>query len=100
MDLQLPVIWTLNGTTSSGRADVSRDRFELTSRHRAFAFPLGSVVAAMIERSPARRVRGLPALSLRLAGGDVVYVASMGGPGSLRDLASAVADAQACESGT
>lgn len=93
MDLQLPVIWTLNGTTSSGRVDVSRNRLELTSRRRAFAFPLGSVTAFMIERSPARRIRGLPALSLRLVGGDVVYVASMGGPGSLQDLAAAVAQA-------
>ena len=100
MELQLPVIWTLHGTTSPGRVDISRDRLELVSRNRAFAFPLGSVAAFMIERSPARRLRGLPVLSLRLVGGETVYVASMGGPGSLQDLAAAVGGGQAVGSGT
>ena len=100
MELQLPVIWTLHGTTSPGRVDVSRGRLELTSRGRAFAFPLGSVVTSMIERSPARRLRGLPVLSVGLAGGDTVTVASMGGPGSLQDLAVAVGEAHAVASGT
>ena len=100
MELQLPVIWMLHGTTSPGRVDVSRGRLELTSRGRAFAFPLGSVVTSMIERSPARRLRGLPVLSVGLDGGDTVAVASMGGPGSLQDLAAAVVGAQAGASGT
>src|SRR5689334_2788263 len=90
MDLQLPVIWTLHGITSPGRVDASRERIELVSRTRAFAFPVGSVAAFMIERSPARRLRGLPVLSVRLAGGERVDVASMGGPGSLQDLAAAL----------
>lgn len=100
MGLQLPVIWSLHGITSPGRVDVSHDRIELTSRTRAFAFPLGSVAAFVIERSPARRLRGLPILSLRLVGGETVQVASMGGAGSLQDLAAAVAGAQAVGSGT
>ena len=54
----------------------------------------------MIERSPARRLRGLPVLSLRLVGGEIVYVASMGGPGSLQDLAAAVGGGQPVGSGT
>src|SRR5690242_12085064 len=88
MELQLPVIWTFHGTTSPGRLDVAAGRLELTSRRRAFAFPLGAVTAFMIDRAPARRLRGLPVLSLRLRGGDTVMVASMGGPGSLQELAA------------
>lgn len=95
MEFQLPVIWALHGTTTSGRLDVSHGRIELTSRRRAFAIPLGSIAAFMIERGPARRLRGLPVLSLQLDGGDTVTVASMGGPGSLQDLANVVGGRQA-----
>jgi hypothetical protein len=97
MELQLPVIWTLHGTTSPGRVDVTGGRLELTSRGRSFAFPLGMVVTSMIDRSPPRRLRGLPVLSLGLVGGDTLGVASMGGPGSLQDLAAAVSGRQAGE---
>jgi len=90
MELQLPVIWNFQGTTSPGKLDLSQDRVALTSRGRAFAFPLGSIATLVIERGPARRLRGLPVLSLLLVGGDTVTVASMGGPGSLQDLAAAV----------
>ena len=100
MVFQLPVIWTLHGTTSPGRVEVLRDRIEFTSRSRVFAFPLGSVAAFMVDRSAARRLRGLPVLSLRLYGGETVDVASMGGPGSLQDLAAAVGRGQAAGSGT
>jgi hypothetical protein len=100
VDYQLPVIWDLHGTTSSGRLDVSHGRLALTSRGRAFAFPLGEVAAFMIERGPARRLRGLPVLSLRLVGGETVTVASMGGPGSLQELAAVVGDSQAALNGT
>jgi hypothetical protein len=51
VELQLPVIWSLHGTTSPGRLDVSRGRLALTSRERAFSFPLGSVATFMIERA-------------------------------------------------
>jgi hypothetical protein len=94
MELQLPVIWTLHETTSSGRLEVSHRRLMLTSRGRAFAFPLASVATFMIERRPAQRLRGLPTLSLRLAGGDTVSIASMGGPGSLQDVAAVVGGRQ------
>lgn len=93
MALQLPVVWKLHGLTTPGRVEVAGGRLELTSRGRSFGFPLGSVSAFMIERSPARRLRGLPVLSLELVGGDTVTVASMGGPGSLHDLAAAVGQA-------
>lgn len=100
MELQLPVIWSLHGTTTPGRVEVSRNRLTLTSRGRAFAVPLASVAAFGIERAPSRRLRGLPVLSLTLVGGDVLSVASMGGPGSLQDLAALVAGRQLVASGT
>jgi len=100
MELQLPVIWTLHGTTSPGRLDVSHGRLALTSRGRAFAFPFAAIAASMIERGPARRLRGLPVLSLLLVGGEMVTVASMGGPGSLQELAAVVAGSQAVATGT
>jgi hypothetical protein len=100
MELQLPVIWTLLGTTSPGRLEVLHGRLALTSRERAFAFPLESVAAFTIERGPARRLRGLPMLSLRLVGGDTVSIASMGGPGSLQDVAAAVCGRQLVPTGT
>lgn len=100
MELQLPVIWSLHGTTTPGRVDVSRNRLILTSRGRAFGLPLASVAAFVIERGPSTRLRGLPVLSLSLVGGDVLSVASMGGPGSLQDLAALVASRQLVASGT
>jgi hypothetical protein len=100
MDIQLPVIWKMQGTTSAGRLDLSRGRLVLTSRGRALDFPLGSVAASTIERGAARRLRGLPVLSLVLDTGETVSVASMGGPGSLQDLAAAVGRRQAPATGT
>jgi hypothetical protein len=99
VELQLPVIWNLHGTTSPGRLDVSRGRLALTSRERAFSFPLRSVATFMIERGPARRLRGLPVLSVRLVGGETLTVASMGGPGSLQDLAAVIGCRQAGDTG-
>jgi hypothetical protein len=100
MGLQLPVIWVLYGKTSSGLLDVSDDRFTLTSKRRAFSFPLGSVTAFSVDRAPAQRVRGLPVLSLRLAEGETVAVASMDGAGSLQQLAVLVGGRQPAASGT
>ena len=100
MELQLPVIWNFHGTTSPGKLDVGHDRLAFTSRGRAFSFPRGSIAAFMIERGPARRLRGLPVLSLRLVGGDTVTVASMAGPGSLQDLAAVVGGGQLSATGT
>jgi hypothetical protein len=100
VELQLPVIWNLHGTTSPGRLEIARGRLALTSRERAFSFPLRSVAASIIERGPSRRLRGLPALSLSLVGGETLVVASMGGPGSLQELASVIGHRQTAENGT
>lgn len=96
----LPVVWVLHGKTSSGRLDVSADRVTLTSKGRAFSFPLRSIASFTIDRAPARRLRGLPVLSLRLNQGETVAVASMGGPGSLQQLAALVGARQPLANGT
>jgi hypothetical protein len=90
MRFELPVIWMLHGLTSAGRLDVAADRLTLTSGGRAFSFPLGSVASFAIERGPGQRLRGLPALSVRLKEGETVQVASLGGSGSLHQLAALV----------
>lgn len=90
MRFELPVVWMLYGSTSSGKLDVVGDHVTLTSGGRAFSFPLRSIASLAIERSPARRLRGLPALALHLKEGETVYVASLGGSGSLHELAGVV----------
>ena len=100
MSLELPVIWLLHGRTCSGRLDVSADRLTLTSRERAFSFPLRSLASFAVERAPARRLHDLPVLSLRLAQGDTVAVASIGGPGSLHELAALVGSCQSLDNKT
>lgn len=94
MGFDLPVVWELHGTTSPGRVDVSAERVTLTSKRRVFSFPLRSIAAYTIDRAPARRLRGLPVLVLKLAQGETVLIGSMGGPGSLQELTSAVGKLQ------
>jgi hypothetical protein len=85
-----PVLWTLNGTPCTGLAEVGGQRIVLTSRHRSLSFPLEAIGQLDVLRSAADRLRGLPVLALSLAGGEVVRVASLGGPGSLHELTEAV----------
>lgn len=100
MRFELPVIWTSHDAISTGRLEVADDRVVLAARDRTFSFPLDSVVTSVVERGPARRLRGLPILSLRLAQGDCVEIASLGGAGSLHELALRVGARQAVASGT
>jgi hypothetical protein len=91
MKFELPVIWAFHGTTFTGKLELSGGRLILSSRRRTLAFLVGRVVALAIDRSAASRLRGLPVLSLLLPGGDMVHVASLGGAGSLHELAGVVA---------
>jgi len=85
------VIWTLHGRTYSGKLELLKDRLELWSRHHTLSFPRDHICHYVIERSPDARIRGLPALTISLDGGEVVRVASLGGAGSLHELAALVA---------
>lgn len=101
MRLELPVIWTFRGETYTGRLELLHDRVTLTARDETVSFDTGSIVTFSIERAPRQRLRGLPVLSLRLLDGDVVRIASMGGAGSLHELAGRIVPRQsAALSGT
>ena len=80
------VLWALHGTLHTGSLEVRSDRLELRARRRAVAIPFDSITELTIEREAARRIKGLPVLSLRLAGGDVVRLASLEGAGVLHEL--------------
>lgn len=100
MRYELPVIWRVDGSTQAGRLELVDDRVVLSSKTKTMVFHAGSVAAFAIERAPEQRLRGLPVLSVRLAGGDVVRVASLGGAGSLHELAARVGACQPVATGT
>lgn len=90
MRLELPAIWTFRGETRTGRVELVHDCVTLTAGDETVSFDAGSIAAFAIERAPAQRLRGLPVLALRLVDGGVVRIASLGGAGSLRELAGLV----------
>ena len=100
MRFELPVIWRVDGATHAGRLELADDDVTLTSKGERVRFAAASIAAAAIERAPAQRLRGLPVLALRLVGGDVVRVASMGGAGSLHELAARVSARHPAATGT
>lgn len=99
MKFELPVIWRVNGATHAGRLELGQDRVRLTSKTETVSFEASSVEGFAIERAPAQRLRGLPVLAVKLCGGDVVRVASMGGGGSLLELAAWVGSRQPAAAG-
>lgn len=100
MPPELPVVWNLHGTTYAGSLRLAGDRLTLGSRSHTLTFLGASIASLGIERGPAQRLRGLPVLRLRLEGGIDVRVASLGGAGSLLELAASVAARQPTAAGT
>jgi hypothetical protein len=100
MASELPIVWNLNETTYAGGLQLNGDRLTLTSKARTLSFLSRSIASFAIERGPAQRLRGLPVLRIRLEGGLDVRVASLGGAGSLHELAASIADHQALPAGT
>jgi hypothetical protein len=93
MKRTFPVIWALHDRTHTGKLEVFKDRLELTSRSHTLSFPRESVTHYAVERRADARIRGLPAVTVQLAAGEVVRIASLGGAGSLHELAAIVAAA-------
>ena len=89
-----PVVWALHGLTHTGKLEGFKERLELSSRGYTLSFPRGSVAQFMIERGAGKRIRGLTAITIHLGGGDVVRVASLGGAGSLHEIADLLAGAE------
>jgi hypothetical protein len=100
MSSELPVVWNVHDATYAGALRLGDDGLTLTSKTRTLAVPGGSIAALTIERAPGQRLRGLPVLRLRLGGGVDVRVASLGGAGSLHELAASLASCQALATGT
>jgi hypothetical protein len=100
MRFTLPVVWSHAGATRAGLLVAFEGRVTLSAREGSFAFGLDSVETFTIERGPAERIRGLPALCVRLAGGDVLRIASMGGAGSLHELSALLGRRQPAVNGT
>ncbi len=86
-----PVIWALHGRTHTGKLEALKDRVELSSRGHTLSFPRTAVAHYAVERGAGMRIRGLPVLSVALSGGELVRVASLGGAGSLHEIAALVA---------
>jgi hypothetical protein len=97
MSSTFPVLWQFHDTLSTGRLDLDDERLTLTGRDRSFSTPRAAVVGGMVERAHGRRLRGLAALTLELAGGEQVRVASLGGVGSLHEIALLVSASQEAE---
>ena len=85
-----PVIWSLHGCTHTGRLEVTERRIVLTSRECTLAAPRDRLLQLAIERDAGARIRGLTPIKARL-GDDVVLVASLGGVGSLHEIAALLA---------
>lgn len=85
------VLWSLNDAVTSGRFQKLQDRIELHGRVSTLSVPLETIARSSIRRGPAERLRGLPVLTLELADGTTVQIASLGGPNALHELASLVA---------
>jgi hypothetical protein len=85
------VLWTLHGKVHAGCIEALADRLELRTRGRAVAIPLQSISQFTIERGATVRINGLPVLTLRLADGDIVRLASLEGTGVLHELAALLA---------
>lgn len=100
MRFTLPVIWSRNDAIHAGRLEAVGQRVTLTSREETFEFAAGAIATFMIERGQEERLRGLPALCVRLDRGDVVRIASLGGAGSLHELAAVLGSRQSDVNGT
>ena len=100
MRFDLPVIWSANGVMHAGRLTLEDGRITLTSKTATVSFDTASVEAFAIERAPAQRLRGMPVLAVEIGDGEVVRIASMGGGGSLQELASWVGAGQLAATGT
>jgi hypothetical protein len=100
MTFTLPVIWSSGGVTHTGRLDLLEERLALSSRDETVSVAFEAVAGFAIERGPGQRLRGLAALRISLSGGDVLRIASMGGAGSLHELAALLGGRQPALNGS
>src|SRR6478672_7182153 len=80
------VVWSENGSMTSGRLDSLGDRFELAGRGQHLSIPFAELRSASIARGPSDRLHGLPVLELARDGRPAVRIASLEGAGALHEL--------------
>src|SRR5262245_40735384 len=66
MSRSYAVVWSVAGDEAAGRLDVAAARFELHGGGRDVVVPFADVSGAAIARSGAERLRGMPALVMRV----------------------------------
>lgn len=84
------VVWEQGGAVFSGGLTIIEDGFELRGREQPVSVEFADVREAEIARGAADRLRGMPALLLRLKDGALLRVASLEGVGALHELAGRV----------
>src|SRR5262245_3163891 len=80
------VVWSENGSTSSGRLDAHTDRFELAGRGQHLSIPFAELATASIVRGRSDRLHGLRVIELTRDGRPAVRIASLEGAGALHEL--------------
>jgi hypothetical protein len=93
------VLWTLHGAVHAGSVEALADRLAFRTRGRAAAVPFDSIAQFTIERGRSVRIHGLPVLTLFLAEGDVMRLASLEGVGVLHEICAVLAPPQALRVG-
>jgi hypothetical protein len=76
--------------TVSGALRADRDGLHLLGRSGAVRIPFAEIARLSIDRSRTGRLRGLPAISLVLAHGEAVRIASLEGAGALHEIVAIV----------
>jgi hypothetical protein len=80
------VIWSENGSLTSGRLDSLGDRFELAGRGQRLSILFAELRRASIARGSNDRLHGLPVLELDREDRPRLRIASLEGTGALHEL--------------
>jgi hypothetical protein len=80
------VVWSENGSSTSGRLDSFADRFELAGRGQRLSILFAELVTVSIARGRGDRLHGLPVLDIARNGRPPVRIASLEGAGALHEL--------------
>jgi len=90
MSRSYAVVWDVAGDEAAGRLDVAADCFELHGAGRDVVVPFADVSGAAIARSGPERLRGMPALVMRVRARGLLRIASLDAPGVLHELVALV----------
>jgi len=92
MSRTFPVLWTMGEDPVTGMLRLEQGRITLVARERTLSFPVDVVSQIEVLREPAQRLRRMPVIALEMSSGASVRIASLGGPGSMHELAVAIGE--------